>query len=166
MRSPKLRNALLAGVLGALTLSGSAFAAEKLHASTRQDLSEALHGEAFAYLKYLTYADQARGNGNEQLARTFEKTAATERRHFAEHAELARIAGSDTGNLRDAIAGEDQENTKTYPDMAKRAAGVWDRKAAEHFREVASDEGRHRDDYRAVLRKLTSGASTASPSHD
>ena len=39
------------------------------------NLSTAMHGEAFAYVKYLLYAEHARKNDNKELAELFEKTA-------------------------------------------------------------------------------------------
>ena len=56
-----------------------------LDRKTMEDLSTAMHGEAFAYVKYLLYAEHARKNGNTELAELFEKTAKVERfEHFAE----------------------------------------------------------------------------------
>src|SRR5579863_8407725 len=78
-----------------------------LDRETMENLSIAMHGEAFAYVKYLLYAERARKSGNKELAELFEKTANTERfEHFAEEAELARLVGSDADNLKDAIKGE------------------------------------------------------------
>ena len=52
---------------------------------TMDNLSTAMQGEAFAYAKYLLYAEHARKSGNKELADLFEKTANTERfEHFAE----------------------------------------------------------------------------------
>ena len=54
-----------------------------LDQKTMDNLSTAMHGEAFAYVKYLLYAEHARKNGNKELAELFEKTAKVERfEHF------------------------------------------------------------------------------------
>ena len=56
-----------------------------LDQKTLDALSTAMHGEAFAYAKYLLYAEHARKSGNKELADLFERTANTERfEHFAE----------------------------------------------------------------------------------
>src|ERR1700687_1659414 len=81
-----------------------------LKPQTVDNLSTAMHGEAFAYAKYLLYAEHARKNGNKELAELFEKTANTELfEHFAEEADLAGLVGSDADNLKDAIHGESYE---------------------------------------------------------
>jgi hypothetical protein len=44
-----------------------------LEPKTLDNLSTAMHGEAFAYLKYLLYAEHARKSGNQKLAELFER---------------------------------------------------------------------------------------------
>ena len=39
-----------------------------LDQETMDNLSTAMHGEAFAYVKYLLYAEHARKSGNKELA--------------------------------------------------------------------------------------------------
>jgi rubrerythrin len=86
-----------------------------------------MHGEAFAYAKYLLYAEHARKGGNQELADLFEKTANTERfEHFAEEAELAGLVGSDAENLRDAIKGESYEIDIMYLEFAGQAKAAGD----------------------------------------
>lgn len=139
----------------ATAVSTFALSGETAAKSTRQDLLDAMKGEAFAYLKYTMYAEQARKNGKPELAALFERTAAVEYdEHFKEHAEYFGLMKSDADNVRDAIAGEDYETTKMYPDMAKRAKAAGDERAAEHFSEVGRDETDHRDAYKAELAKL------------
>jgi len=71
-----------------------------LSQQTMADLSTAMHGEAFAYAKYLLYAQHARQGGNKDLAALFEETARVERlQHFAEEAQLAGLVGSDADNF-------------------------------------------------------------------
>ena len=51
--------------------------------------------EAFAYVKYMVFAEHARKNCDPELADLFEKTAHVERfEHLAEEAELAGLIGS------------------------------------------------------------------------
>lgn len=118
---------------------------------------DAMHGEAFATLKYMAYADAARARGNVKLADLFERTASVERReHFAEHAKLYGLAGSDSQNLKDAIKGESYEAVGMYPQMAQRAENAGDKEAAQHFHEVGADEAKHRDAFQATLNQLAS----------
>ncbi len=139
----------------AAAVSTIAVSGEAATRSTRQDLLDAMKGEALAYLKYTMYAEQARKNGKPELAALFERTAAVERdEHFKEHAELLGLVKSDAENVKDAVAGEDYETAKMYPEMARRAQAAGDRKAAEHFGEVGRDEAGHRDSYKVELGKL------------
>jgi rubrerythrin len=124
---------------------------------TLDDLAAAMHGEAFAYAKYVLYAEHARKSGNKELADLFEKTAHTERfEHFAEEAGLARLVGGDADNLRDAIEGESYEVDTMYLDFARRAKTAGDAAAAARFEEIRHDEIGHRDAFKAALVKLDS----------
>jgi rubrerythrin len=132
-----------------------ALAEPPIHESTRKDLEDAMKGEAFAYLKYLAFAEQARKDGHPDIAELFERTAKVEREeHFAEHAKRAGLVRSDAENLGDAIKGENYETTTMYPDMAKRARAAGDIEAAKHFEEVAGDEATHRNQFKAESVKV------------
>lgn len=123
-----------------------------LSQKTQENLSTAMHGEAFAYAKYMLYAQHARKGGNKQLAVLFEEAARTERlQHFAEESALAGTLGSDADNLRDAIAGESYEVDTMYRDFAEQAAAAGDKQAADRFAEIRRDEMGHRDAFKAAL---------------
>lgn len=127
----------------------------KLHEQTIANLSTAMHGEAFAFAKYMLYAQNARQSGNKELAALFSQAAHTERfDHFAKEARLARIVGSDADNLRDAIAGESYEVDTMYVGFAKDAAASGDQIAASTFEEIRQDEIAHRDAFKTALAKL------------
>lgn len=155
MRTISLKAALSGLAVTVVAVSSLAYAAGTLHPSTKQDLMDAMHGEAFATLKYMAYADAARAHGNKELADLFDRTAQVERQeHFGEHAKIYGLVGSDAGNLRDAAKGESYETTTMYPEMAERAANAGDQQVAQHFREVGNDEMTHRDAYNLWLQKL------------
>jgi rubrerythrin len=123
--------------------------------TTKDNLSTAMHGEAFAYAKYMLFAERARKSGNTELAQLFEKTANEERlEHFAEEAGLAGIVGNDIDNLRDALGGESYEVETMYRDFAEQAAAVGDKAAADRFEEIRHDEMKHRDRFKEALAKL------------
>jgi len=127
----------------------------KLNQQTVANLSTAMHGESFAYLKYLAFADQARKSGNLKLATLMEQTAKTERlEHFAAEAKLASMVGSDTDNLKDAIKGENYETTTMYREFAEQAEKAGDHAVAVRFEEIRQDEMKHRDAFKAALSKL------------
>jgi rubrerythrin len=124
---------------------------------TLDNLSTAMHGEAFAYVKYLLYGEHARKSGNKELADLFEKTANTERfEHLVEEAQLAGLVGSDADNLKDAIKGESYEVENMYLEFAQKAKVAGDRAAAARFEEIRHDEMGHLDAFKTALAKLES----------
>ena len=130
---------------------------EALNEKTKENLYTSMHGEAFAYVKYLLYAEHARKSGNIELADLFEKTANTERfEHFAEEAQLAGLVGSDADNLKDAIKGESYEIDTMYLEFAEGAKVANDLAAAARFEEIRHDEMGHRDAFKIALAKLKS----------
>jgi rubrerythrin len=133
--------------------------ATQLNQKTLDNLSTAMHGEAFAHAKYLLYAQHARHSGNADLAALFQRTASVERlQHFAEEAQLAGLVGSDADNLKDAIKGESYEVETMYADFARQATAAGDKAAADRFEEVRKDEMAHRDAFQAALKTLESKA--------
>jgi rubrerythrin len=123
---------------------------------TKDNLLTAMHGEAFAYVKYMLFAERARKNGRADLAELFESTAKVERfEHFAEEAQLAGLVGSDEDNLRDAIAGESYEVDTMYGQFAQQARTAGDQAVADRFSEIRRDERGHRDAYTAAAANLS-----------
>ena len=154
MKTRALQTAFLLAIATAFFLLGSALARKEtpLKKATSDNLSTAMHGEAFAYAKYMLYADHARRAGNENLARLFEESAKTERfEHFAEEARLAALVGSDQENLKDAIQGESYEVDTMYREFSEKAESSGDRAAAKRFQEIRQDEMKHRDAFKAAL---------------
>ena len=128
---------------------------ETLHCGTRNDVLEALRGEALAYVRYRLCARAARRHGRRALADLFELTALVERDdHFRRLAELVELAGDDEAALAEAIACEDDQAETIYPEYAERAARAGDLAAAELFAEIARDERRHRAAFEAALAGL------------
>ena len=122
---------------------------------TQQNLSTAMHGEAFAYVKYMLYAQEARRSGHPELADLLEKTAKTERfEHFAEEAKLAGLVRTNSANLEDAIKGESYETETMYREFAEQAEKAGDHAAAQRFEEIRKDEAKHRDAFMAQLANL------------
>ncbi len=113
--------------------------------ATLANLRTAMQGEAFAYAKYMRYADQARRDGNTAVAQLLSNTAAIElKEHFAALASLAGLVAPDTNtNLSDAISGEQHEADVMYPDYARQAEQAANPQAASLFREIAGDEKTH-----------------------
>ena len=122
---------------------------------TKKDLLDAMHGEAFAYAKYMAYAKQAREHGNTTLATLYEHTANIElNAHFATHAQEYGLVRSDAANLQDSIAGENYETTTMYPNFAKDTQAAGNTHAAAVFRSIGADEKNHRDRFKNALADL------------
>lgn len=133
----------------------SAKSEKKMNEQTMKNLSTAMHGEAFAYAKYMLFAEHARKNGNTKLADLFESAAKPERfEHFSEEAQLAGLVGSDSDNLKDAIKGESYETETMYREFAQQAKQAGDHEAAKRFEEIRLDEAKHRDVFNAALSDL------------
>ncbi|MBB4753590.1 ferritin family protein [Actinoplanes lobatus] len=111
---------------------------------TLTNLKDAMHGEAFASLKYELYAKHAQRTGHPRLAQLFTNIGSTERNeHFAEQAALAGLVQSTKENLRTAMTGEQDGATTTYPEYRDRAAQRGDVGAARLFNELARDKAEH-----------------------
>ena len=146
-------------VCAATLLSTAAMAApakaKPLSAQTRTNLEAAMHGEAYANLKYLRYADQAEAAGKPELAKLFRESANIEaNEHFDREAQALRLGGANSANLEDAMAGEHYENVTMYINFANQAEADGDTKVAAMFRQIAVDEGTHFEAYKAALAKL------------
>lgn len=121
--------------------------------TTLANLRAAMQGEAFAYAKYMRYADQARRDGNTAVAQLFTNTANIElHEHFPRLATLAGLVSADTNaNLTDAINGERHEADIMYPDYARQAEQAGNPQAANLFREIARDEKSHQKAFQNAL---------------
>jgi rubrerythrin len=119
---------------------------------TKNNLLSAMHDEAFAYVKYMLFAEHARKNGRSDLATLFEYTANVERlEHFAQEAELAGLVGSDEENLQDAIDAESHAVDAVYGDFAQQARSAGDQAVADRFGDIRRDERGHRDVFKAAV---------------
>ena len=145
-------------VAGLISTGSAAEPSRKpLAESTRKNLETAMHGEAYANLKYQAYAEKARAGGNEKLAKLFEESANVEaNEHFAREADALGLAGTDAANLLDAISGEHYENTQMYVSFADQAERAGDLKVAELFRQIAIDEGDHYQQYQDAAKEVAS----------
>ncbi len=154
------RNLFAAAASVAAVIFSGAMAAppevRPLSAQTRANLEAAMHGEAYANLKYLRYADQAEAAGKPALATLFRASANIEaNEHFDREAQALQLGGASSTNLEDAMAGEHYENVTMYVNFAKQAEADGDMKVAAMFRQIAEDEGTHYDAYKAALKKLS-----------
>lgn len=142
---------------------------------TKINLARAFAGESQARNRYTIYANQARKQDQEYLARIFEETADNERVHAEEFLELLQKHGSAVQpniditagypftlgtleeNLQAAAEGELEEETKAYPAFAEIAEREGFKDAARLFRLIATIEGVHHNLFSQALEQLKSG---------
>ncbi len=89
--------------------------------TTQNNLKEAFSGESQANRKYLAFAEKAQQEGYSQVAKLFRAVAEAETVHAMNHLRVMSAIGSTADNLKTAIAGEDDEFQKMYPDFIKEA---------------------------------------------
>ena len=124
---------------------------------TEKNLMEAFAGESMARNKYTFFASVARKEGYEQLAAIFEETAGNEKEHAKLWFKALDGIGSTEENLVAAAAGENEEWTKMYAEMAKTAEEEGFVEIAEKFRGVAAVEKAHEERYNKLVERIESG---------
>ncbi|MFA4016480.1 MAG: hypothetical protein RUDDFDWM_001590 [Candidatus Fervidibacterota bacterium] len=145
---------------------------------TIENLVKAFIGESQARNRYTFYSKVARQEGFEQIAEIFLITAENEKEHaswlFRLINELKKqtdedlseikvevtaptVLGTTAENLRAAIAGENYEHTKMYPEFASVAEEEGLREIAERLRAIAVAEKHHEERYRKLLAEVEAG---------
>lgn len=137
----------------ALLILNPAFADEGPQPQTQQDLKAAMRNEALTVLTYTAFAQHARKEGKAALAEILEQTAKEEQRHFMELARMNGLVREDWHNLSNAIVSEYTEFNETYARMAERAEAAGDKDVARSLREIAAEEEKHHQDFKAAVSK-------------
>ena len=125
---------------------------------TEANLWKAFAGESQARNKYTYYASKARKDGLEQIAAIFEETALNEKEHAKLWFKELGGIGDTAANLKAAAAGEHEEWTEMYREMAEDAKAEGFTKLAFLFEGVAKVEKEHEERYLTLLRNLDEGA--------
>ena len=126
---------------------------------TYQNLMKAFAGESQARNKYSYYASKAKKEGYEKIAEIFEETANNEK----EHAKLwfkemhGGAVPSTLENLLDAAAGEREEWTSMYKEMAETAKEEGYDRLAFLFDGVAKIEKVHEERYLSLAKLVKEG---------
>lgn len=126
---------------------------------TEKNLNAAFAGESQARVKYQFYASKAKKEGYEQIAAIFAETSDNEKEHAKIWYKLLHDGGvPDTKeNLKDAIAGEEYEETEMYVKFAEEAREEGFEEIAKLFEEVGKIEAKHEERYRKLLDNLEKG---------
>ena len=142
---------------------------------TVKNLAKAFIGESQARNRYTFYAKIAKKEGFEQIAQIFLVTAENEREHakwlfrlinelkkkndenfdkIRVEADVPTILGNTRENLKSAIAGENYEHTKMYPEFANIAEKEGLPEIAKRLRAIAVAEKHHEERYKKLLKEL------------
>lgn len=125
---------------------------------TEANLWKAFAGESMARNKYTYFASKAKKEGYEQIAALFTETADNEKEHAKLWFKMLGGIGDTPANLLAAAAGENEEWTSMYKEMAETAKEEGFDRLAELFEGVGEIEKEHEERYRALLRNLENGA--------
>ena len=123
---------------------------------TEKNLNAAFAGESQARVKYQFYASKAKKDGYEQIASIFEETSDNEKEHAKIWYKILHDGGvpSTEENLKDAIKGENYEETEMYVKFAKEAREEGFEEIAKLFEEVGKIEAEHEKRYQKVLENI------------
>jgi len=126
---------------------------------TEKNLNTAFNGESQARVKYQFYASQAKKDGYEQIAEIFNETSDNEKEHAKIWYKLLHDGAvpSTEENLKDAIKGEEYEETDMYVKFAQEAREEGFEEIAKLFEEVGKIEAEHEKRYRKILENLEKG---------
>jgi rubrerythrin len=142
-----------------------------------EHLAQAFIGESMARNRYTMYASVARKEGYQQISEIFLLTADNEFEHaewnmkmhnaIAEKtgrandlkvdSEFPHVVGNTAENLAAAIAGENYEHTKMYPEFADVAQKEGFADVATRLRNIAKAEAHHEERYTKLLEQLKGG---------
>jgi len=118
---------------------------------TEKNLQMAFAGESQARNKYTYFASKAKKEGYEQIAAIFQETADNEKEHAKLWFKHLGGIGTTAENLIAAAAGEHEEWTDMYAQMAKEAREEGFIAIAEQFEGVAKIEKEHEERYLKLL---------------
>jgi len=122
---------------------------------TEANLQAAFAGESMARNKYTYYASRAKKDGYEQIAAFFTETADNEKEHAKIWYKLLHDGVQETAvNLKDAAAGEHDEWTSMYAQMAIDARAEGFDTIAKLFEAVAAIEKEHEERYLTLLANI------------
>lgn len=118
---------------------------------TLQNLEKALAGESMAHIKYRYFAQIARDEGFEDVAKHFEHTADQELLHAWGHLQLLIGRPNTRECLEKAIEGETYEYTQMYPNFEAIAMNERDMKAVEEAQLQIQESKEHAEQFKQVL---------------
>ena len=121
---------------------------------TEANLWKAFAGESMARNKYTYFASKAKKEGFEQIAAIFEETAGNEKEHAKLWCKELGGIGDTAANLKAAAAGENEEWTQMYKEMAETAREEGFADLADFFEGLAAIEKSHENRYQLLIERI------------
>ncbi|MHB9055987.1 MAG: rubrerythrin family protein [Paludibacteraceae bacterium] len=134
---------------------------------TISNLKEGIKGETTASAKYAAFAQKAREEGNDTIAKLFDAASKAESIHAANHTKALESLGekmeaftpsfdvkTTAENLQAAIDGETYESTIMYPKFIEEAKAEKVDKAVKSFTWANDTEKKHAEFYKNALAAL------------
>lgn len=121
---------------------------------TKENLMAGFAGESQANRKYAAFAEVAKKEGHDDIARLFLATADAENIHAVAELKLAGNVKDTAANLQTAIEGETYEFTTMYPDFEKVATEEGQKEAIRAFQFAKGAEEVHARLYKEALDNL------------
>lgn len=131
---------------------------------TIENLKAAIKGETTASAKYAAFADKAKTEGLDTVAKLFMAASKAESIHAANHTKVLTDLGekmedfkpefevkTTAENLQAAIEGETYESTTMYPDFIATAKAEKADKAVKSFTWALDTEKKHQEFYKKAL---------------
>jgi rubrerythrin len=142
-----------------------------------EGLQAAYNGESTASAKYAKFAEAAKKEGFNNIAKMFMATSKAETVHATNHKKVLAKLGETVGdpvigkfevkttaeNLADASKGETYEVTTMYPDFIKSAEAEKANGAKKSFTWAMDTEKKHNDFYQKALAAIKGGAEKSFP---
>lgn len=125
------------------------------NSKTAKNLMEAFEGESKAMTKYNFYAEQAKKEGYNKIAKFFEETANNEKAHAKIWFKLLNNGIQSTlNNLNEASEGENFEWTDMYYRFAKEAQEEGFDDIAYLFKSIGKIEKQHEERYLELISNI------------
>ncbi|MDR5658621.1 rubrerythrin family protein [Serpentinicella sp. ANB-PHB4] len=122
---------------------------------TEKNLWLAFSGESQARNKYAFFADFARKEGYDEIAKVFEQNANQEKEHARLIFDFLHNQKSTKENLKIAAQGENYEAFTMYKEYERVARSEGFEEIAKFFEEIGKIEAEHEKKYLALLQSFT-----------
>jgi rubrerythrin len=168
-----MKNILLLSMIGLLLFAGCK---QSKPVKTIENLKAGIKGETTASAKYEAFAQKAREEGLDTIAKLFEAASMSESIHATNHSKVLEELGekmdaftpefevkTTAENLQAAIDGESYEVSTMYPQFLANAAAEKVEKATKSFSWANDTEKKHLQFYTNALQALKANAENTLP---